>query len=76
MSIIAIQCPKTGQQISTGFEVDLATFRAMPLVNHTVECWACGGQHTWSVRWATLVEVDNAEAKKAGVPIPKSPAIA
>ncbi|SDB54613.1 hypothetical protein [Bauldia litoralis] len=72
MSIVAIQCPKTGQQISTGIETDAASFKAAPFANHTVECWACGGRHSWSRRWATLVEVDDPAVKRAGVPIPGS----
>ncbi|MCB1488870.1 MAG: hypothetical protein KDJ86_07500 [Bauldia sp.] len=76
MSIIAIQCPKTGQTISTGIEADTATFETMPFANHTVECWACGGWHSWSRRWATLIDNDTPEAKRAGVPVPRSPVIA
>ncbi|MCB1488494.1 MAG: hypothetical protein KDJ88_13695 [Bauldia sp.] len=75
MSIIAIKCPKTGQTISTGIEADAASFEAMPLANQTVDCWACGGRHSWSRRWATLVDLDTPEAKRAGVPV-RAPVIA
>jgi hypothetical protein len=31
-------------------------FDAMPMVQATMHCWACGGEHAWSKRWATFVE--------------------
>jgi len=54
MGVITILCPKTGQQVSTGIQMDQASFRAMPVKQSTMRCWACGGEHSWSKRWATL----------------------
>jgi len=71
MSVIVILCPKTGQQVSTGIEIDSVAFDAMPLTTRIVDCWACGGRHSWSRRWATLVEDDRLEFVRAGMPIPK-----
>jgi hypothetical protein len=69
MSFVAILCPKTGQRVSTGLEMERSTFDALPLAYRTVDCWACGGQHIWSRRWATLIECDSPEARRAGIPI-------
>jgi hypothetical protein len=57
MGVITILCPKTGRQVSTGIEMDQASFQAMPVKQATMRCWACGGEHGWSKRWATLAEV-------------------
>lgn len=58
MGVVTIMCPQTGRQVSTGLEVDAATFRAMPIGQSVLRCWACGGEHSWSKRWATLCESD------------------
>jgi hypothetical protein len=56
MGFICILCPKTGQQVFTGIETDRDGFDEMPIVQSTMHCWVCGGQHVWSKRWATFVE--------------------
>ena len=75
MSIVAILCPKTGQRVSTGIEMDQAAFSAMPLTTRIVDCWACGGRHSWSRRWATLVESDDQTVRREGTPTPKRVAL-
>lgn len=69
MSIVVILCPKTGVQISTGIETDLAGFSKLPSTQFEVDCWACGGRHTWSRRWATLLEADAPTDGRAGIPV-------
>jgi hypothetical protein len=69
MSIVAIFCPKMGQHVSTGIEMDQSAFDSMPLSTDSLDCWACGGRHTWSRRWAKLVESDDSEIRRAGMPI-------
>jgi hypothetical protein len=54
MGVITILCPKTGQQVSTGIQMDQASFKAMPIKQSVMRCWACGGEHSWSKRWATF----------------------
>jgi hypothetical protein len=54
MGTITILCPKTGQRISTGVEIDPRGFEAVSDIRSVTECWACGGRHVWSKRWATL----------------------
>lgn len=56
MGVITILCPKTGRQASTGIKMDAAAFQAMPMKQFVMRCWACGGEHSWSKRWATLSE--------------------
>ena len=31
-------------------------FDAMPMIQATMHCWACGGEHNWSKRWATFID--------------------
>jgi hypothetical protein len=37
----------------------------MPMRQSIMRCWACGGEHTWSKRWATLAAVDPEAAEVA-----------
>ena len=60
MSVITILCPRTGERISTGIRTDPATFEAIEEIRSTAKCWACGRDHGWSKRWATLVPEDAA----------------
>jgi len=71
MSIVAILCPKTGRHISTGIESDHVAFAAMPIPTSAVDCWACGGRHSWSRRWAVLIECHDPSSLRVGTPIPK-----
>ena len=70
MNIVAILCTKTNIRISTGLEMDRAAFDALPMYPRTVDCWACGGRHSWSRRWATLVECDDPVGRREGTHIP------
>jgi hypothetical protein len=63
MGLICIQCPRTGQQVFTGVEIDRAHFNQMSLAQSTMHCWICGGEHTWSKRWAILVERPSTQAR-------------
>lgn len=56
MGVITIQCPRTGERVSTGIETDRESFEAMPVVRSTMHCWVCGGDHVWSKRWAEFVD--------------------
>lgn len=72
MGLVAVLCPKTGLQISTGVVSDRVTFELMPIRTSVVDCWACGGRHSWSRRWATLIECDDPGFRRAGTPMPKT----
>jgi hypothetical protein len=57
MGTLTILCTQTGRQVSTGVYVDRRAFNAMAMDQRSVRCWACGGEHRWSKRWATLTPV-------------------
>ena len=61
MGLITILCPRTGQQVPTGLETDSTTFEAIDDVRARVTCWACGGEHIWSKRWATFVAEETSD---------------
>ncbi|MGH7831857.1 MAG: hypothetical protein ACREP8_16970 [Candidatus Binatia bacterium] len=54
MGVITILCPNTGRQVSTGIKLSRAHFERMRGTSFTLTCWACGGEHVWSKRWASL----------------------
>jgi hypothetical protein len=55
MSTITIQCPRTGQPISTGIETDEYSFTQLPgdVPSHA-RCPLCGQAHVWRKRDAWL----------------------
>ena len=62
MGVITILCPTTGRQVSTGIKLERAHFERMRGTSFTLTCWACGGAHVWSKRWATFSD-DEAEGE-------------
>jgi hypothetical protein len=54
MGIVVITCPHTGQDISTGIEIDQASFEKLPEVLVRSTCPHCGMQHSWWTREAKL----------------------
>jgi hypothetical protein len=75
MGVVVVLCPKTGLHVSTGLELDQLAFDAMPITPRVVDCWACGGRHSWSRRWATLIECDDPGFRRAGTPMPKATSV-
>jgi hypothetical protein len=67
MGSVTILCPRTGQQVPTGIRMTRYEFDAMPITQTTMHCWACGGEHSWSKRWATFVE--DRESAAAAAPL-------
>src|SRR6476659_9633267 len=67
MGVVKVQCPKTGRQVSTGREMDLASFRALRFHVWRFKCPACGSEHAWSKGIAQLVE-------QRDIPVPVEPA--
>ena len=56
MGFIAIFCPRTGREVSTGIESDRDGFdRLRPMIVR-MKCPACGSEHVWSKATARLVE--------------------
>lgn len=54
VSILMVKCPSTGCELSTGIEMDAATFAGLPDIRSHVKCPACGLDHLWSTREAWL----------------------
>jgi hypothetical protein len=57
MGTLTILCTETGCQVSTGVYVDRRGLNAMATDQRSMRCRACGGEHRWSKRWATLMPV-------------------
>ena len=47
MSMLMIRCPKTGQAISSGREVEFAAFRSTPVFFSRTYCPLCRVTHEW-----------------------------
>jgi hypothetical protein len=62
--VVMVRCPNTGRELSTGIEMDAATFSQLPDVRSNMKCPACGLDHLWSTREAWL-----------GDPAPSLPAL-
>jgi hypothetical protein len=56
MSFITVMCPKTGDLISTGIEIDAGSFAGSPTTVFRTRCQACGSEHAWSKGRAWLAE--------------------
>lgn len=52
VSVLMVRCPNTGRELSTGIEMDAATFDQLPDIRSHLKCPACGLDHLWSVREA------------------------
>jgi hypothetical protein len=66
---IAMYCPRTGREVSTGVESDREAFQKLKPVVVRMKCPACGSEHVWSKATARLVET----LVTAPVAAPKAP---
>jgi hypothetical protein len=64
MSVLMFRCPNTGTELSTGIEIDAATFEQLPDIRSYIRCPVCKVDHSWSTREAWL-----------GNPAPSAPAL-
>jgi hypothetical protein len=55
MGVVMIRCPRTGSEVSTGLEMDQATWNALPVVRSKMHCPACRAEHMWSKTYARFV---------------------
>ena len=53
-SVVMVRCPTTGRELSTGIEMDAATFESLPEIRAQIECPVCRSDHNWSTREAWL----------------------
>jgi hypothetical protein len=63
-TVVMVRCPTTGRELSTGLEMDAATFERLPDIRSQIKCPVCNLDHTWSTREAWL-----------GNPAPSVPAL-
>lgn len=54
VSVVMVRCPKSGRQLSTGIEMDTATFEQLPDIRSQIMCPVCKLDHIWSTREAWL----------------------
>jgi len=62
MSMLMIRCPKTGQAISTGREVEFATFCSTPVFFSRTYCLLCRVTHEWFVQDAWICDSEAGDA--------------
>jgi hypothetical protein len=65
MGFIAIYCPRTGREVSTGVESDREAFQKLRPVVTRMKCPACGSEHVWSKATARVVELPVAASARA-----------
>jgi hypothetical protein len=53
-SVVMVRCPTTGRELSTGVEMDAATFGRLPDIRSPITCPVCSLDHNWSTREAWL----------------------
>ena len=62
MSMLMIRCPKTGQEISTGREVEIAAFRSTPVFFGRTYCPLCRVTHEWFTQDAWVCDSQAGDA--------------
>ena len=65
MSMLMIRCPKTGQAIPTGREVEIAAFRSTPVFFSRTYCPLCRVTHEWFAQDAWVCDSDVSECDEA-----------
>ena len=63
MATLMIKCPSTGQPISTGMDLDKASFDSSTFSNNGVGCPICRQTHIWNKSDAFFLE-DKKEKEK------------
>jgi hypothetical protein len=58
VGMIVIRCPKTGQEVSTGIEIEPENFQLLPPVAGRVQCPLCGEEHSWLPSAAQVKDVE------------------
>jgi len=54
MGTLVFVCPNTGQQVSTGVEIDRSSFKNLPRTRTSIFCPCCCKNHLLSRIWAWL----------------------
>jgi hypothetical protein len=53
-SVLMFRCPNSGRELSTGIEMDAATFDQLPKIRSHMCCPVCNLDHVWSTSEAWL----------------------
>ena len=48
LNVVMVKCPNTGRELSTGIEMDAATFKRLPDIRSQLMCPICKFDHVWS----------------------------
>jgi hypothetical protein len=72
MGVLTIMCSRTGDYVSTGIEIDLDGFKALPATLSRMRCPACGYEHVWHKGSAWVSEGAAALALPALKPAPRA----
>ena len=52
--VVMVRCPTTGRELSTGIQMDAATFEQLPDIRSKITCPICKLDHIWSTVEAWL----------------------
>jgi predicted RNA-binding Zn-ribbon protein involved in translation (DUF1610 family) len=56
MEHLVFSCPNTGREVDSGVESEIGTLLRIRQENVRALCPACGEEHEWAVRDASLVK--------------------
>ena len=73
MGTVMIRCPRTGQSISTGIEMEPSVLGHLPLVQAWRRCPVCGEEHAWDASSAWLSEPSLAPENNTDEETPPQP---
>jgi hypothetical protein len=68
MSSVMINCPTTGDAVSTAVEMELSVFNRLHDLAGRMHCPACGQEHMWALRSAWLTDAPSVAARAAVLP--------
>jgi hypothetical protein len=55
MGTLVFVCPSTGQEVSTGIDIDRASYRKLSRTKNAIGCPRCRKNHELSTIWVWLV---------------------
>jgi hypothetical protein len=55
MGTLVFVCPSTGQEVSTGIDIDRASYRKLSRTTTAISCPRCQKNHELSTIWVWLV---------------------
>ena len=67
MGILMFRCPATGHKVSTGMEIDRASFGCSPVFFRRTHCPICAVDHEWFAKdaWVTEAQESIGDVRKA-----------